>query len=173
MNRFYSAIVAILLAAAVAAADAPVRAQAAEDNGIRKFGDWTMSCRPAAAGAPPFCVLREDIIWRQTGKRVVSIALRRPKSQQSYVMSVTAPLGILLPAGLTLIVGEEEVVRFPLRICNVNGCQGSFALSDKVRDRLAGATFGEVVFRQPNGRPLRVEFSLRGFKEAYAALTAQ
>lgn len=170
MNWFHRIVAASLFAAILGIVDAPARAQAADEDTPQKFGDWTLTCRPTPPGAPRFCALRQDIIWRQTGKRVISIALVRPSPRQPFVVSITAPLGILLPAGLTLIVDNEELVRFPLRICNINGCQGTFPLSVGVRDKFAASAIGEVMFRQPNGRPLRVQFSLKGFKDAYAAL---
>lgn len=83
---------------------------------------------------------------------------------------MTAPPGILLPAGLTQQVDEKELVRFQLRLCNVNGCQGQFPVSSDERRVFSDGKNDRVIFRQPNGGPLRVEFSLNGFKDGFAGL---
>jgi len=136
----------------------------------KKFGDWAVACRQLKEDAPQRCILFQNIILRQSGKRVLNVSIARPDKDKPYVAAVTAPLGILLPAGLTLHVDEKELVRFQLRLCNVNGCQGQFPVSDDVRRVFSEGKNGRVVFRQPNGRPLRVEFSLNGFRDGFAEL---
>jgi invasion protein IalB len=97
--------------------------------------------------------------------------LRCPDRQgQTFVAAVTTPLGILLPAGLTLNIDEKELVRFPLRFCNINGCRGQFPLSAAMQKMFSDGKKGRVLFRQPNGRPLRVEFSLKGFAAGFMVL---
>ncbi len=169
-QRFFStALLFAALAVPVAFPPAP-RAQGTEETS-QKFGDWTLKCRgTAAAGA---CVLVQDIIFRQSGKRVLNVSIVGAGQKNGYVVAVTAPLGILLPAGLTLVIDDAEAVKFPLRLCNVNGCQGSFPFANDVKELFYGAQKGQVMFRQPNGRPLRVNFSLNGFKDAFAAFRSQ
>ena len=136
----------------------------------KKFGDWAVACRQLQEDAPQRCVLFQNIILRQSGKRVLNVSIARPAKDKPYVAAVTAPLGILLPAGLTLQVDEKELVRFQLRLCNVNGCQGQFPVSNDVRKVFSDGKNGRVIFRQPNGQPLRVEFSLNGFRDGFAEL---
>ncbi|MGB0630281.1 MAG: invasion associated locus B family protein [Alphaproteobacteria bacterium] len=160
----------ILVAAAlIAAAAATANAQTASPTD-RKFGDWAVACRQLKEDAPQRCVLFQNIILRQSGKRVLNVSIARPAPDKPYVAAVTAPLGILLPAGLTLQVDEKELVRFQLRLCNVNGCQGQFPVSDDIRQVFSDGKNGRVIFRQPNGRPLRVESSLNGFRDGFAEL---
>lgn len=159
-----SAVLAISLPAA-----SPAHAQTPSTDST-KFGDWIVQCRAVGQDNSERCLLSQNIILRQSGKRVLNIAVARPAKDKPFVFGITAPLGILLAAGLTLEIDEKELVRVPLRLCNVNGCQGSFPVSDDVRKLLAGGETGRVIFRQPNGRPLRVEFSLKGFEDAFRDL---
>ncbi|MEK9647450.1 MAG: invasion associated locus B family protein, partial [Alphaproteobacteria bacterium] len=71
-------------------------------------------------------MLVQDIIFRQSGKRVLNVSIVSSGQKNASVVAITAPLGILLPAGLTLVMDDTEAVKLPLRLCNVNGCQGSF-----------------------------------------------
>jgi invasion protein IalB len=101
---------------------------------------------------------------------VLNVSIARPEKDKPYVAAITAPLGILLPAGLTLQVDEKELVKFALRLCNVNGCQGQFPVTPDVQKIFSEGKNGRVIFRQPNGRPLRVEFSLNGFADGMTEL---
>ena len=162
-NIFLAAAAFVTVGISTAAAQTPSPAD-------KKFGDWAVACRQLKEDAPQRCVLFQNIILRQSGKRVLNVSVARPAKDQPYVAAVTAPLGILLPAGLTLQVDEKELVRFQLRLCNVNGCQGQFPVSDDVRRVFSEGKNGRVIFRQPNGRPLRVEFSLNGFRDGFAEI---
>lgn len=171
-NPFGRIAAILLVAASVLLGGLPVAAQSPED-GNEKIGDGILKCRSAAADGPEACVLVQDIIFRQSGKRVLNLSIVRSGAKQPYIVAVTAPLGILLPAGLTLVIDGKELVRFPLRFCNVNGCQGSFPFASDVKGWFFGSEKGQVMFRQPNGRPLRVNFSLKGFDRAFAAFDAK
>lgn len=163
-------VIATMLVAVSAGLTAWLPASVYAQDQKSKFGDWVIECRPFQADGPERCLLSQNIILRQSGKRVLNVAVARPADDKPFVAAVTAPLGILLPAGLILEVDDAELVRIPLRLCNVNGCQGSFPISDSVETAFTGGTSGRVIFRQPNGRPLRVEFSLNGFADAYKDL---
>ena len=163
----------ILIAAAIIAAGANIAAAQSTPKTTEKFGDWALSCRQLKAEAPPRCVLFQDILCQKSGKRILNVSIARPAPGQPYVAAVTAPLGILLPAGLTLHVDEKELVRFPLRFCNINGCRGQFPVTDDMQQLFAAGQKGRVIFRQPNGQPLRVEFSLKGFAAGIADLKAK
>ena len=161
-----------LLAAVAASAAGPVAAQT-QAPPSEKHGDWALTCRVPAKDSPERCVLAQNIVFKQSSKRVLNISVTRPAPESPYIAIVTAPLGILLQAGLVLQVDEKELVRFPLQICNVNGCQGQFPVSDEVRATMAGGKAGKVLIRQPNGRALGIEFSLNGFGTGMTALVAK
>ncbi|MAM68060.1 MAG: hypothetical protein CMM12_04820 [Rhodospirillaceae bacterium] len=58
--------------------------------------------------------------------------MARLENDKPYIVGVTARLGILLPAGLTLEVDEKELVKFQFGLCNVNDCQGQFPFTADV-----------------------------------------
>ena len=110
----------------------------------------------------------------KSGKRILNVVHRAPRTGAALRCRRYRPArGILLPAGLTLHVDEKELVRFPLRFCNINGCRGQFPVPDDMQQLFAAGQKGRVIFRQPNGQPLRVEFSLRGFAAGIADLKAK
>tara|TARA_B100000676_G_scaffold77735_1_gene77420 strand:- start:7960 stop:8100 length:141 start_codon:yes stop_codon:yes gene_type:complete len=46
--------------------------------------------------------LFENIVLRQSGKRILDVSIARPATEKTYFAAVTVPLGRLLLAGLTL-----------------------------------------------------------------------
>lgn len=138
-----------------------------------KFGDWALSCRQIQGDKPANCVLFQDILWQKSGKRILNVSIARPAPGQPFIAAVTAPLGILLPAGLTLHIDDKELVRFPLQFCNINGCRGQFPVTDDMQNLFAKGDKGRVIFRQPNSQPLPVEFSLKGFAAGFMDLKAK
>lgn len=163
----------ILIAAALVAAASNIATAQTTPKTAKKYGDWALSCRQLKADGPERCVLFQDILWKTGGKRILNVSVARTAKDQPFVAAVTTPLGILLPAGLTLNVDEKELVRFPLRFCNINGCRGQFPISESMQNIFSKGKKGRVLFRQPNGRPLRVEFSLRGFEAGFTVLKSR
>lgn len=163
---------AACLAAAALCLPGPAAAQS-DNVPSEKFGDWALSCRAADKDQPERCALVQNIVFKQSSKRVLNIQVTRPAPDKPYIAAVTAPLGILLQAGLVLMVDDKELVRFPLMICNVNGCMGQFPVSDDVRGSMAAGKSGKVIIRQPNGRAVGIEFSLNGYKGGMDALVAK
>ena len=159
----------LIIAAFIVAGTGIAQAQTSPKT-TKKYGDWALSCRQLTAGGPERCVLFQDILWQTGGKRILNVSVARPAKDKPFVAAVTTPLGILLPAGLTLNIDEKELVRFPLRFCNINGCRGQFPISPAMQKLFAEGKKGRVLFRQPNGRPLRVEFSLKGFAAGFMVL---
>ncbi|CAN0473871.1 unnamed protein product, partial [Discosporangium mesarthrocarpum] len=141
----------VLIAAAIVMAGTGVASAQSLPKTTKKFGDWALSCRQLKTDGPERCVLFQDILWQTSGKRILNVSIARPAKEQPYVAAITAPLGILLPAGLTLHVDEKELVRFPLRFCNINGCRGQFPITEDMQKLFTSGKKGRVIFRQPNG----------------------
>ena len=160
------------MAAALLAAGVGTVAAQTPSEANKKFGNWAYACRTLKEDGPKRCVLFQNILWWKSGKRILNVSVARRSKDKPFVAAITAPLGILLPAGLVLHVDEKELVRLPLRFCNVNGYQGQFPINASMQKLFMDREKGRVVFRQPNGRPLRVEFSLKGFAEGFTKLSA-
>jgi invasion protein IalB len=169
LRRMLSGAGLVLAAAAFVAGPAAAQTEPAPSE---KFGDWALGCR-AAKDQAERCVLTQNIVFKQSSKRVLNIQITQPAPDRAYIAAVTAPLGILLQAGLVLMIDDKELVRFPLQICNVNGCMGQFPVSDDVRGAMADGKSGKVIIRQPDGRAVGIEFSLNGYKAGMDALVAK
>jgi len=90
--------------------------------------------------------------------------------RKARLMRVIAPLGVLLPAGVSLRIDDQDVGRLSFLQCLANGCIAQLALDDKLLDKLkSGKTATLGVFQTPE-QGVGVPASLAGFKEAYEQL---
>ena len=60
--------------------------------------------------------------------------------------------------------------RFPLRFFNINGYHRPFSIAKDMQKVFTAGKKGRVIVRQPNGQPLRVNFSLKGFAAGFMDL---
>ena len=100
---------------------------------------------------------------------LVVIALKTA-DRKSRLMRVIAPLGVLLPTGLSIRVDKEDLGRMNFVRCLPNGCVAEVFLDDKLLGKLedsAQATF--ILFETPE-EGVGVPASLAGFKDGFEAL---
>ena len=87
--------------------------------------------------------------------------------RKARLMRVVAPLGVLLPAGVSLKIDNEDVTRLNFLQCLANGCIAQLALDDKLLEKLkTGKTATLGAFPDPRaGRrrpaPLRLQGGVR------------
>ena len=123
----------VLMAASTLAAGGFAAVVQTPSPANKKFGDGTVACRYLKTDIPKRCVPFPNINLRPTSKRILSVSIARAANHNSHMTIASAPLGILLPAGLTLLVGEKEPVRFPLHLFSVGVGQRQFPVGPNVR----------------------------------------
>ena len=85
-------------------------------------------------------------------------------------MLLLLPLGIHLPAGVTLQFGQEAVKTIPLQNCDAAGCLAEYAVTDA---ELAAMSKGQAVtvsVLDPNKQAISVQVPSTGFATAYAKI---
>ncbi len=83
-------------------------------------------------GAPERCFIVQDIALKESGQRLLQVAVGYPDEGTRPIAIVTVPLGILLPAGVGLAVDDAEGVRFPVQYCIALGCRSQIALDERL-----------------------------------------
>ena len=86
------------------------------------------------------------------------------------VMMIQVPLGIYLPAGVTLQIGKETGKVLPLQSCNHQGCLTEYALNDGEIAALRGGADSTVTIQDLQKSPVTLTVTGLGFAEAYAKL---
>ena len=170
-------LTAIILAASIAA-NAPVVAQDAAgadpDRLTETYRDWTLRCsvpQNAPAGAPRTCEMVQELS-RQSGgqqQRVLTVFVVRGEDGGGQLTMIT-PLGLALPAGVTLSVGEQVSIEIAYATCRPVGCISSVRLDGALLDALTAGTVATVGVSTLEGQNVAIELSLNGFGAAWNRL---
>jgi invasion protein IalB len=134
---------------------------------VMPFQDWRVICPPTGqAGAA--CTLNSDVL-RDTGGNLMSLVVTDPAVGTN--ISITVPHGVQLDAGLGFSAGDTGLTVRPYETCTVAGCFALVPMTADTLKSLQASMQGQVVVALPgNNQPVSIPFSLRGFKDGYAAL---
>ena len=126
--------------------------------------DWRVFC-PARADDKASCELSQDVVDQKVGQRVARIVMLK-ENEKSMVMAITVPLQVLLEPGIGLKIGDDQVRVFQYKTCTEDGCVSVIPLSKEIETALAKATDVNIVVAQPDGKPVGLPFSMKGYGDA-------
>jgi invasion protein IalB len=159
--RLAGALVFSMLAAASLAQDAPAPAPAQQQE------NWASRCVAPSRQAPLECSIEQRLIMQDTSRLVAAVTVRVPTDTGRPVMMLQMPLGLYLPAGITIDIDGTSEQRFELQTCDANGCYAGAPVPDQL---LATMTRGQKLnlkFQNLNRQPITVSATLVGFTAAY------
>ena len=156
---------------ALAAAALSVASSAHAQGAIRaKHGDWETRCETPPGAAYEQCAAVLSVVDQDRPNLTMAVIVLNTADRKARLMRVVAPLGVLLPAGLSLRIDDQDAGRLNFLQCLANGCIAQIALDDKLIDKLkSGKTATLGLFQTPE-QGVGVPAPLAGFKEAYEQL---
>jgi invasion protein IalB len=131
---------------------------------------WLSSCSASARSLPLECAIEQRAFVRQSGQLIAVITIRVPSDTKKPVAMIHAPLGLFLPAGITVDVDGDMAQNYPFQTCNAQGCYAGFPITDKLLGRMANGGKLNLIFQYLNKQPFTLPMSLVGFKEAYGRI---
>jgi len=149
-----------------ASAMGAARAQETAQGTTQAYEDWTIGCQANQAGQQE-CLMFQDIIADGTDQsimRVTVVKMPRP------MIIVTTPLGVMLVPGLAVAIDQQEVSRMQFQICIEPGCRSQIDLPPELVQRFKSGVAATITLVGPNGQPIPIPVSLKGFTAAYDAL---
>ncbi len=170
-RRLRSAAGALLLAGAfvilpVASAFEPVLAEDLKG----KFGEWDLRCETPPGATKQQCALVQRVTAEDVpGLNLIVLVMKLNEGKQR-LMRIIAPLGVLLPSGLGLMIDETKIGNTGFARCNTHGCIAEAIMDDKLIDQLkTGKTATFIVHETPE-KGVGLPIPLSGFKEGFAKL---
>jgi len=146
----------------------PGRAAAAVDGD--SFDDWTVRCKPRLTGTGDLCYIFQDVHAEGGGKVLLKIAVGPFAPDGLPAVLVKLPLGISLPPGVALRIGQGEDIRFPVERCDKSGCEGGVAMDAKLLTLFRREAEARVTFHDGVGQAVTAPVSLRGFSKGFESL---
>ncbi len=152
------------------AATLPASAQTADDGQPDRlnetYRDWIVQCvSQAQNGGARVCEMVQQLSQREGGQRVLTAAVRSPGNGTTQ-MTLIAPFGLLLSEGVSVRLGDQEVLRGTFLTCLSNGCIANLDVPADAVSALARATAATVRMTSVQGAPFEIEVSLMGFTAA-------
>lgn len=144
----------------------------AQAQGVVKsrFGEWALVCDTPPGAASEQCALVQNVVAEDRPEMGLSVVVLRTADRKSELLRVLAPLGVLLPNGLGLLIDQKEIGNAFFTRCFNDGCYAEVVLEDRLLEAFkAGGTATFIVFQTPE-EGIGIPIDLSGFTEGYAAL---
>lgn len=141
--------------------------QQPEQRVDQTWGDWSKIC---TTGEPAVCQIVQSANQDETGNLIFQTSIGYVQDNDEPIMYLTAPLGIFLPRGISVIVDENPPLTARVQRCDGNGCLGLLALSTDAISSFRKGTKAQVVFAASAQQNVSVPLSLDGFSQAFDAL---
>lgn len=138
-----------------------------------KHGSWTIRCLEAD---PSVCAMtqvgnndRNEPLLRAEFHKTPE---RTTDDGRKIVgrMVITTPIGVLLPAGVTLSIDGRQTGAAGYQLCNPTQCIVAELVSGKFITELKKGTNVKMTVRSPDGKESAATLSLSGFTKAFNSL---
>lgn len=134
-----------------------------------KIQDWVQVCEDRGEFSGR-CFISQTLHLKQSGKKLFQIAAGYPFEEKLPLILVSAPLGIYLPAGISLQVDKTELYKAAFAYCNLEGCHAYYRLTPRLLSFFRGGRWLNVVFQDGTRREHQFKVSLNGFTVALRSL---
>lgn len=135
-----------------------------------KFGEWHLVCDQPAGAPGDQCVLMQNVIADDRADVGLSVIVIKTADKQARILRILAPLGVLLPNGLGLIIDGKDLGRAYFTRCFTDGCFVQVIMDD---DMLAALKKGETAIFfifQSEEEGIGLPVDLTGFSQGFDAL---
>ena len=132
-----------------------------------QYGSWLLQCVNGVISGNERCNLIHQIKNKNNNQRIIKIELLKLANSDLDLLLFDLPLGVHLPSGAKLIVGESEYV-MPITTCLVSGCQAQIKLNLNLKQQLKKESKAIVQLLNVNQKQkININFSLIGYLEGY------
>jgi invasion protein IalB len=115
------------------------------------------------------CRAAQSVFLKNTGQRVLSVAVRVPADTKKPILVVQVPLGVYLPAGASLQIGEDAAKTLPYKGCDQSGCVAEYAITDAEIASMTKGSDLKISVQNQNQQPaFTITVPVTGFGAAYA-----
>ena len=172
VKRLKAGLALLSLVAALLLVVPPAFAAESEPQGVvrAKHGDWATRCETPPGAAHEQCAIVLSVVDQERPNLILVVIVLNTADRKARLMRVIAPLGVLLPPGVSLRIDNVDAGRLSFLQCLPNGCVAQLAIDETLIGKLKnGKTATLGIFQTPE-EGVGVQAPLTGFKEAYEQL---
>ena len=141
----------------------------------RQVQDWMVRCGRPPGQEAEVCEMQQQQIDKED-RTVMAVAVGQVPGTSDVGLLILLPLGILLPAGVTMQIDGGAEIPLEVERCERQGCRIERLIEPDLLNRLKGGTKATVFFEaiDPQGKRQRlgVPISLLGFTAALNEVTS-
>jgi invasion protein IalB len=141
----------------------------------RRFQDWVVRCGRPRGQEAEVCEMQQQQIDNED-RTVMAVAVGQVPGSSNVGLLILLPLGILLPAGVTMQIDGGAAIPLEVERCERQGCRIERLIEPDLMSRLKAGTKATVFFEafDPQGKRQRlgVPISLLGFTAALNEVTS-
>ena len=116
-----------------------------------KHGDWVTRCETPPGAAHEQCAIVLSVVDQDRPNLILVVIVLNTADRKTRLMRVIAPLGVLLPPGVSLRIDNAEAGRLSFLQCLPNGCVAQLAMDEGADQQAEGRKNGDA-WRLPNPR---------------------
>ncbi len=168
-------LIALALALATGFSASPSAAQAKKGDAKpdEEQSAWVKLCETAPDLSDPkkklnVCLTHHERLDGNTGRVLVSAAIREVEGQDKKALMVMVPLGMALPPGVQVKIDENEPVKLEYTLCHGAGCTAEGEATAAVLDQLKKGKSVVVAAINLAGKAIGFPVPLTGFDKALA-----
>ncbi|MCG8563282.1 MAG: invasion associated locus B family protein [Hyphomicrobiales bacterium] len=165
------AVVAFTYGASPASAQQPQGAAPKKPAGAAQpkqtQSSWVKLCDKAKGLEKNICLTHHERLDGNTGRVLVSAALRKIEGQDSEQFLVMVPLGMAIPPGVQVRIDKEKPIPLKYTICHSAGCTAEIPATKEIVDKLRKGNKMVVAAINIAGKAIGFPVPLNGFTKAY------
>jgi invasion protein IalB len=130
-------------------------------------GIWGVACDRDVTGAKTGCRVTQTVVARETGKRLLTVSVRRTPDGADPTVLLTLPLRTFLAPGTMIKVDDRPGRQSPFELCDENGCYAGLPADESlVADLKTGKTLS-VEFYDARRQKTEIKLPLKTFGESF------
>jgi invasion protein IalB len=133
---------------------------------IAGFQGWRLTCPPRTTKGAA-CVLQQGLARKGTGQVLAELNIAQNKDKAD-VLTIIAPLGVFILPGVKVSAGTSGEKTAAYKTCLQMGCVASLPIDAGLATAMSQSD-GVKVTVVAEGKPVPLNFSLSGYRDALAA----
>jgi len=157
---------AICVAAVMLAALQPLQAK----DEPHQDALWSKQCAKAQNGGKESCLVQQYVSSMPGNHPLLMAQFSYGGPEGKPQLVLAAPLGILLPAGITLSIDGKKPLTAPFQVCAQGGCRSIIEMDDAALDQFRKGKVLSVRLFGLDQKPLDLPVKLEGLDAALKSL---
>ena len=144
----------------------PAKAQMTGGKVKATIGAWQISRGRPKGSKIEKCAAVQSVTAEDRPNVGLTVIFQKSIADNKQMLLVVAPLGVLLPSGLGLIIDGKNVGRVPFLRCGKIGCFAEAVIPAKLKSKfIKGKTAMFTIFQTPE-EGIAIPIGLKGFGQA-------